>query len=454
MPRFSLPELLAEYRRLNRTDVDEGYDPTADGQDVLYEAPISSKYLDTKIEPELPSGLKDSLKATSFIPKELTIKDYGEKFGPPGPPVKSPAVGSSTTAQKIASAQGDTTSLGKDGTTIDTVDEAGNAQKIASQARLANELARAGELIGSGISGTKPVAQDILKDQAEKSENIVKQYLQRAKQEDSDPNSVKSNFARESMKALGVQVPSNVSYEAIQKAFPQFVQMRNIDEQIAARKEMAQLRKEELDLRQKEKEAQKGEKKVEKDEKFVQSLRKELSAGEVGKARVNYMTAKKAENAVAAFSKNPTGYSDYGSLMLGLKALQGDQSVVREAEIRLGTNAASLFQKAENAIQRAMTGRSLQPDQRDAIKESVNMLSNIAKEQYREMASPIVTQAKSQGYDINKLLDKKSFPEFFDEEKSELKPQEPVSDVTALINSRTEDENKKRLEMLKKKYGR
>jgi len=97
---------------------------------------------------------------------------------------------------------------------------------------------------------------------------------------------------------------------------------------------------------------------------FTRQLRTELSNKEYGKLLSNYNTSKRAADAIHQYAKKPTGYSDYASLTNTLKALQGDQSVVKEAELRLGKDAASFFDKINNYIDQAASGKSLQPSQR------------------------------------------------------------------------------------------
>lgn len=138
----------------------------------------------------------------------------------------------------------------------------------------------------------------------------------------------------------------------------------------------------------------------------IQGLRKELMGGTLGKQYGNYLNANRAERAITEFEKNPTGYSDYASIMGSLKALQGDESVVREAEVRMGMQATSLPNKIKNWTSSMATGKMLQPAQRKQMIDAVKILSQVAKGQFKESIAPVMKQAELQGIDPELLLGK------------------------------------------------
>jgi hypothetical protein len=137
----------------------------------------------------------------------------------------------------------------------------------------------------------------------------------------------------------------------------------------------------------------------------IASLRSETKAGQNGKLYENLQNAQRGQDAVSQFASNPNGYKDYGTLMLALKTLQGDASVVREAELRQGVNATDTISKAENAIQRAVNGKSLQPEQRQQILEAFKILGGVAKDQYTRATRPIYSQAKSRNLPLHEIFD-------------------------------------------------
>lgn len=288
------------------------------------------------------------------------------------------------------------------------------AQDRQKQMQLTAALGQAAEKIGSSIAMVKPGDQSFYEQQMKLAGGITDQFKEeeavRREAEKNDPKSETSVAMRNLLKEQGVKVPDNISAAFIEKQYPQFANIIN-------RREAAQARKEEMKLRFAEIASRKDESKEEKKDKFIQALRKETTSGALGKMFSNYNTATRMGSALEEFAKNPTAYSDYATLMGGLKALQGDESVVREAEVRLGMSATSLANKAKNWTDRLVTGKSLQPSQRDEMVKAVKVLSETARKQYADAVSPIMKQAE--GIGINKdllinegfLSEKKSAPD-------------------------------------------
>jgi len=262
-------------------------------------------------------------------------------------------------------------------------------------------LAQAAETIGSSIAMVKPEDQSFYDQMYRQAGRITDEFKEEAgvarEAEKNNPNSAESRSMRALLKEQGITIPENISAAFIEKQYPQFANIIN-------RREAAQARKEELKLRFAEIAGRKDEAKEEKQDKFVQALRKETTSGALGKMFGNYNTAKRMEKALSEFSKSPGAYSDYATLMGGLKALQGDDSVVREAEVRLGMSATSLANKVKNWSDRLVSGRSLQPSQRDEMVKTVKTLSETARNQYSEAISPIINQAKKIGISTDLLV--------------------------------------------------
>lgn len=276
-------------------------------------------------------------------------------------------------------------------------------------------LADAAAKVGSSIAGTKyggEVGQSLdkvtksldesektklsksISDRKEKDSEKDKMMERRATQlglagveELSDPNSAISQQAREMYtKLTGKELDASVSGYTLQKAG---LPLGNLVQQSAAIDSKKELKAQEIETKLE----QKMEKLSDDKKKFARDLRKELTTGEIGKAATSYHNSVRISEAMAEFNKNPTGYSDYATLMGGLKSLQGDESVVREAEIKLGMRAGSLFDKINNDISQLTTGKSLQPSQRKAIAKTIEALTAASKEQYMIRAQPIINQA-------------------------------------------------------------
>jgi hypothetical protein len=150
-------------------------------------------------------------------------------------------------------------------------------------------------------------------------------------------------------------------------------------------------------------------KRTEKDEAKKQNLTNTLyrrtQSGPLGEMNKLRQIANVAKRNIESFSQNPSGYSDYGTLMSSLKSLQGDTSVVREAELKLGKNATSLMNKASNALEQAVSGKSLQPEQRQQIVQVMGALSQGYDEAYRKAAAPTVETARKHGIPLSEVFD-------------------------------------------------
>lgn len=139
-------------------------------------------------------------------------------------------------------------------------------------------------------------------------------------------------------------------------------------------------------------------------EKDINTLSNQVVAGKFGELYMNAQSARKAKDAITEFSKDPTGYSDYATLMQSLKALQGDQSVVRETEIKLGMKAGSLMDTISNVIQRPLTGKSLTDKQRTAILSAVTVLHEKSSDQYLDGIHAKLTQARRKNIPLEEVM--------------------------------------------------
>lgn len=139
----------------------------------------------------------------------------------------------------------------------------------------------------------------------------------------------------------------------------------------------------------------------EKQSKRVQDLRKEAQNKDSYKSA---LTASRGLGISKKFAQDPDGFTDYGSLMAALKSLQGDQSVIREAELKQGINATSMINKAMNTVQMALTGQKLQPDQRQEIINAIRKIAGVSIDMYKEDVAPIFNQVKDEGLPMNHVF--------------------------------------------------
>lgn len=271
--------------------------------------------------------------------------------------------------------------------------------------------------------------------------------------QEKDPNSQLSKGFRELAKSMGINLKGDFTAEMGKQILPEIYKLQAADMERqfrAADREMQiadrQLRYAELKAEKAEKDKLKNE---DKKQQFTQSLRKEAMGGALGQQLKYVKTLEGVAGTLSEFANNPSAFRDNAMLMQGLKAFQGDNSVVREAEIRLGQNATSAINKAKNAINQFLNGENLQPSQRKEIVEAVKIITETNKRIYNEAIEPIKEQAKDLNIDLKKV-----FPAWINDMESSTNTTSSgnTSDVKKLIESRSEEENKKRLEELRNKY--
>lgn len=236
-----------------------------------------------------------------------------------------------------------------------------------------------------------------------------------------DPNSEESKMAQSIVKQTGIRGLENASAEIISKYLPT---VANIFSARESREYKQALLEKQLEARKESAEA-KGVKEEERHaDKITQAVQKQITSGPYKQMYENYKVAERMGKAIEQFSKDPSGYTDYATLLGGLKTLQGDQSVVRETEIRMGMEAASLPTKISNWVNRLATGKSLSEEQRKEIRQAITIMSDIAKQQYISSTEHIVDYAVSRGADRKYLLEPSLRSE--DEQvKKETPSQEP-----------------------------
>jgi hypothetical protein len=141
-----------------------------------------------------------------------------------------------------------------------TVAGLSKVQDARDMSVLTNQLGAAAELIGSGISRSKPVAQGRFDQQAKDADKIVKDFKDRGDQEKNDPNSGVSQAYRKAMERFGIKIQGNPSAATIEKVAPWIVKAHEGEENREARKAAMALalegKKEARDAKKEEKELQ------------------------------------------------------------------------------------------------------------------------------------------------------------------------------------------------------
>lgn len=157
----------------------------------------------------------------------------------------------------------------------------------------------------------------------------------------------------------------------------------------------------------------------------TRQLFKLTQQGTVGKLGEMSAMANAFKQNIETFAENPSGYSDYGTLMTSLKSLQGDTSVVREAELKLGKNATSIINKAANTLQSAIDGKTLQPEQRKQIIEVMRVLAESYDNAFEKVARPIYEQTKAAGVPPEQVFTSEMLDRFAPKQKAPVGQEQP-----------------------------
>lgn len=137
---------------------------------------------------------------------------------------------------------------------------------------------------------------------------------------------------------------------------------------------------------------------------MTQDLYKRTQVGPLGDLNAMASTAASVRDNVNQFKADPNGYGDFGILMQSLKSLQGDKSVVREAEMTLGKNAGSLIDKAISKYQGVVSGKALSEKQRNEITNVMDVLVESYGRAYAKAARPTYETAKKAGIPLGEVF--------------------------------------------------
>lgn len=331
----------------------------------------------------------------------------------------------------------------------DNAEALADAQKRENLAVFANQLGKAGDIIGSSIAGVGPKAQEAFDSNIKQAGEITKQHEALMAKEKNDPNSPLSKGMRQFMKSFGFNIKGEATAEELMKLSPlaekYFQSVQNREQRAEEVKQKQLDRQTQMSIAKLNKETANEVKRGDKLETYTQAFRKEMTNGQLGKQYATASTAQKMLKSLSEFAKDPSGYTDYATLMGSLKTLQGDESVVKEAEIRLGMEAGSLKDTLLNYGQKLVNGKSLQPEQREKIISTVRILGETAKTQYIDSTSGILDHAKTLGLNPKHIMP----GNLLDDES----PQDSSPKINSLIDSRSEEDNQKRLKELRYKYG-
>lgn len=168
----------------------------------------------------------------------------------------------------------------------------------------------------------------------------------------------------------------------------------------------------------------------EKSDDSIDKLRKELLMGPHAKNRNFINVAARANQSIQEYNKNPTAYSDFATMLGGVKALQSDDSVVREAEQRGFAASTSLPNRIKNWEQALSTGKKMQQSQREDMANTLRVLTESANNVYRSGIEPVYNRAKAQNLPLDQIFLKEDL-DFYN---SKNKPSVPEGFVRGTDN--------------------
>jgi len=287
-------------------------------------------------------------------------------------------------------------------------------QKDADQGLLYG-LLKAAQTGGAAIAGSK-ADTSFADDQLKKDDRFVerlkvdKEYKEQA--EKRDPNSQISKLMQQSILALkpGANV-EGLSAAQVEKIFPSLAQAINMQEAILSRKEQAQLNREEMALRR----AEKAEKDKEKGSDTARtSVDKMVTNLQKSKAYEGYEATKSAQmaldNAIAKGDKTTIG----SAFMMYAKIAQGDNSVVRESDMKnlAGsynyTSPSEMFAKLNAKAE----GGNFTPTELQQMKQVAALIEKVKGEQVRKLVNPIKNRIEGAGLNSDEIIDRSLIQEF------------------------------------------
>jgi len=271
------------------------------------------------------------------------------------------------------------------------------ARESENQGRLGAGLGEAAQRLGAAIAGVEVGDVSPWKQQAQAAEGRVKKVKElKDIQEEirrNDPSSPESESARALLKDLGINVPKTVTAAFIEKNYQHFNLLAS---------------KREADARRK---SEKEDAKEEKLGSWIAGARRYATTGDLGKVRSRLI---KAENSIDLFDKyskgDPSGAKDLAGFFGFMKTIQQDDSVIREAEARLGLSLGSLSSRMKAKMARFFKGDMFSAEQRQEMLEVLKIQRDQLRQEYTIDLKPLYEDLKTQsgmtGKDVKKEFKK------------------------------------------------
>lgn len=271
--------------------------------------------------------------------------------------------------------------------------------------------------------------------------------------EEKDPNSQMSKGFRELAKTMGVNLKGDFTAEMGKEILPSIYKQQAADLERQFRAADREMQLADKELRTKELKSQKEElKTTQRQDKFVDGAQKLLT-----KQFEKYEKVKRAKEGIQESfdqiraGQNP-GPRDVQILYDFIKTLD-PESVVREGEIVLGKQGMSLLENAGIKVKSLTEGQILSDKFRQGILDIATQMEEKARSSYDRSAAPLRKTALKRGISEDRFVE--FDPMAFEKEAEGMQTATPKdSGVKKIIESRSEEENRKRLEELRKKFNR
>lgn len=322
--------------------------------------------------------------------------------------------------------------LEPEGFTENTVEQLKDAQRKAADARMVAEFGRAGELIGSGISGAKPVAQEIFKEQIKGADKIVEDFEARGEKEKADPKSAISSQFREFVKRFGVNVPASMSAEAAAKIMPYAYQKFAAKEAQTARAFEAQENRKLREAIARESSAARAAASQEKSDELLSKQRTDKAVQLASKIQNDYFKeynkVSDASRIIEENLKSPSPQGDIATVYSFVKILDPG-SVVREGEIQFSQAARGIPEAVKGSINKYLKGQILTESERKNIAGLARSAGTRAKKVWETSAAPFIKQAKALG------IEEEAYNPLFGEQQASMEAPAPEGAKPASVST-------------------
>lgn len=341
-----------------------------------------------------PKGFEGSgLAAMMGRTKDMTQAMAEPKFAPvpESVPAVEPAPKNKEPMYASMGAPSNVIDVGKDET--NSLQELKGIQENANLARLTNQLGAAGELIGTSIARTKPIAQQLFKDNIAQADQGVKDFKDRQTLEKDQPDSPMSKAYRGFLKKLGVTVKGDFTAAMGEKMSPLYWNMFKEAEDNKAKKEIAEQNR--IAAKTMKEDQRKAMDQV-RDDTFITHSYDKLVKSKPYEQLTNIDgRLKSIDNAI----KNPSSVNDIVGLYDFIKELDPD-SAVREGEVKLGREGLGLWGRISVAISDAGPKPRILNQQilRD-VKKYMEMRKKNVLTQYDDLRQSAFAQAKDRNVD-------------------------------------------------------